>query len=141
MKKIILLILALLLMSVLTFAQDSLIATHFTENGKVIRSMQTSRQFVLNQVSPDRTEFKIVQGDKVILDAVLKECVIIQERVERDVKITTRKIVVYDKLDGISKHEYLLTTLYSNITQTPIKFILTTIVKRQATTTYMGKLF
>lgn len=129
----------LVIASLATSAQDVFTVTSYTYNGKKFAILAKPRHYILNQVSYDRTEFKVIQDNKIIVDAYLKECTVVSETRSKISSIQSRRILAVSKVDGITNYEIILTVIRNLITGKIEGFTVTTINKNIAEITYLGK--
>lgn len=130
-----------LLIGTLTMnAQDILVATHYTDNGKVIHKLTKPRHYILQEVQHQRTEFKLVDGKDTVIDAYVTRCELVETKVTASTVIRIRQIVAISRKDNTTEHKYLLTVVFDRATETPLKFIITTLTKDQAGRAYLGKI-
>lgn len=138
MKKIVLFLLFILGVTTISYAQDTLVATHYSERGKIIRKLKEERLFILNKISIERTEATVQEGKKLIMSGYLKKSVVVKtETTDRAITVS-RQLIIVDKSDTHKEYEFLLTLTQIKVTG-KLSFIVTLIKNKEATVMYLGK--
>lgn len=139
MKKIIVLLI-LILVSLMSYSQDTLVATHFTEKIKTIKALVKPKKYIFTKVAIGRSEFYITEGNTLIFSGYVKKFVIVKTQNSKDLTMITRHLVVVDKKDNVTEKEYYLTMIQNRLTKRPIRFIVLPLKDKEASKVYLGKI-
>ena len=139
MKKIVVLLI-LILVSLMSYPQDTLVATHFTEKIKTIKALVKPKKYIFTKVAIGRSEFYITEGNTLIFSGYVKKFVIVKTQNSKDLTMITRHLVVVDKKDNVTEKEYYLTMIQNRLTKRPIRFIILPLKDKEASKVYLGKI-
>lgn len=130
-------LLLLLLGATVAKAQDELIATKYSNDGKTFQTLKQQVSIILDNTNGGKAQFKFIQAKKISLDGFLDECRIVKSGTNNNVLIEVRKLIVTEKANQI-KHEFSM-ILYSK-NNAPFKFSLSSIRNKKVVKAYQGEI-
>lgn len=118
-------------------AQDELIATKYSIDGKSFQNLKQQISIILDNTKGGKAEFKFIQAKNISLDGFLDECRVVKSSVTNNVLTEVRKLIVFEKGNQI-KHEFSM-ILYSK-NNTPYRFRLSSIRNKKVVKIYQGEI-